>query len=355
MKKIVHMGLVLTLFLGLVGFTLPVSASAPKNYVVSVGAERLSRGVSIMSFFPQTVRLHVGDSITWKSASHEIHTVTFLADQTMPETLIPAPADMASPLQFNPLVAFPIIPTGGLYDGSTYVNSGVMSTDPGMVTTLKLTFTHLGVFPYVCVIHGAMMSGTIEVVPSNVPIPTPGQVLAQGKIELAAAWKSIPKVLAQANAQIVPPVKNSDGSLTHTITMGYESMNVMVMRFFPSNEIVTPGDTVIWKLSSSSEAPHTVTFYNGAPDQSMITIAQGSNGPVALVNPAVLFPSPAVIAGEPLNNTDYFNSGIMIPGVQDTFTIKVGDINSNLSYDCVLHDSSGMNATLLLAPGYRIR
>ena len=130
-----------------------------------------------------------------------------------------------------------------------------MSTDPGMVTTFKLTFTHQGEFPYVCVIHGQMMSGTVEVVPSNVPIATPGQVLAQGKIELAAAWKSVPAVLAQAYAQIIPPVKNPDGSLTHTITLGYEFMNVMVMRFLPSNEIVVPGDTVIWKLSSSGEAP----------------------------------------------------------------------------------------------------
>ena len=87
----------------------------------------------------------------------------------------------------------------------------------------------------------------------------------------------------------------------------------------------------------------------------MIVIAQGPNGPVALVNPAVLFPSQAVISGEPLNNTDYFNSGILIPGVQDTFTLKVGDITSNLPYDCVLHDSSGMNASSVLAPGNRIR
>src|SRR4030042_2639136 len=138
MKKIVHLGLLLTLFPGLVGFISPVSVSAPKNYVVSVGAESLSRGVSLMSFFPQTVRLHVGDSITWKSASHEIHTVTFLACQPMPEILIPAPAGMISPLQFNPQVVFPVLPTGGLYNGTTYVNSGVMSTDPGMVTTFTL-------------------------------------------------------------------------------------------------------------------------------------------------------------------------------------------------------------------------
>ncbi len=355
MKKIVHLGLLLTLFLGLVGFISPASASASKNYSVLVGADNTARGVSIMSFFPQSVSLHVGDSITWKSNSHEIHTVSFLAGQPLQPLLIPAPPGIASPFQINPLAAFPSVPAGGLYDGSTYVNSGIMSTDPGMVTSFKLTFTQEGVFHYVCYVHGEMMSGTINVVQSNVRIPTPGQVLAQGRIELAAAWSDVPSVLAQAYAQIIPPFENPDGSMTHTIIMGYESMNIMVARFLPSKEIVKPGDTVIWKLSSSSEAPHTVTFYNGMPDLPLIIIAQGPDGPVALVNPAVLFPSQAVMSGEPLNNTDFFNSGIMIPGVQDTFTLKIGDITSNLSYDCVLHDSSGMNATLVLAPNYSIR
>jgi plastocyanin len=350
MKKIFNIGLLLTMLLGMFSFALPVFASTPQNFTVLVGAENTATGVSLMSFFPQTVRIHVGDSITWKSNSSEIHTVSFLAGDSLQEVIIPAPPNMASPLQFNPLVVFPTPLTNGEYDGSTYLNSGIMSTDPGFTQTFSLTFTKEGVFPYVCYIHGEMMSGTVEVVGSGVAVPTPALVQSRAKSDLQAAWLKVPAVLAKAKAQIVPPEKNSDGTFTHTITVGYESEAVMVMGFFPSHKTVHPGDTVVWKFSATDTAPHTITFYNGAADQSMVVIAQGPSGPVALVNPEVLFPSQAVIQGKPLNNTDFFNSGLITPGPHDSFSIKVGDISGTLGYECILHDKSGMVGSLFIVP-----
>jgi len=350
MKRILQLGVIFAMLLGMVGVALPASASTPQNYTVLVGSEKISTGVSLMSFFPSTVKLHVGDSITWKANSHEIHTVTFLANQALEPLIIPAPAGMDSPLQINPAAAFPT-PTNGQYDGSTYMNSGIMSTDPGFVQTFTLTFTHEGSFPYVCYIHGMMMSGEVDVVGAGVTVPTPAQVLAKGKAELKAAWLTVPAVLAKAKAQIVPPVKNADGTFTRTVTLGYMSGQVMVMKFFPSHMTVFPGDTVVWKLSPmNGEAPHTITFYNGAPDQSLVIIAFGPTGPVALVNPAVLFPSLAVQQGKALNNTDFFNSGILIPGVQNSFSLKIGNISGTLNYECILHDTSGMTARLFVVP-----
>jgi len=350
MKKIFNIGLLLALLLGVFSFALPVSASTPQSFTVLVGAEDTTIGVSLMTFFPQTVRLHVGDSITWKINSHEIHTVTFLAGESLEDLLIPAPDGMASPLQFNPMAFFPTAPANGEYDGSTYVNSGIMSTDPGLVQTFSLTFTKEGSFPYVCYIHGQMMSGTVEVVAPGVAVPTPAKVQSQAKAELNAAWLKVPRVLAKAKAQIVPPVKNPDGTFTHTITVGYESGDIMVMSFFPDHKTVHAGDTVVWKLSATDTAPHTITFYNGAQDQPMVIIAQGASGPVALVNPAVLFPSDAVSQNKPLNTTDYFNSGILTPGPHDSFSLKIGSISGKVSYECILHDTSGMNASLLVVP-----
>jgi plastocyanin len=145
-------------------------------------------------------------------------------------------------------------------------------------------------------------------------------------------------------------VKNPDGTFTRTITIGYASGNIDVMRFFPSHQTVKPGDTVVWKLSSMDMAPHTVSFYNGAADQPIFIIAQGPTGPVALVNPAVLFPSQAVQQGKPLNNTDYFNSGILMPEGATSFSLKVGNISGTLNYECILHDTSGMFASLFIVP-----
>jgi plastocyanin len=343
MKKLFHIGLALSMFLGMFSFALPVYASTAQSYTVLVGAENTSTGVSLMDYFPQILRIHVGDTITWKINSHEIHTVTFLAGQPLQPFIIPAPSGMASPLQLNPQAVFPAVPAKGLYDGSTYVNSGILSSDPGFAQALKLTFTHEGVFQFLCYVHGQMMSGTVEVVGSGIKVPTPAQVQLQAQAELGAAWAKVPAVLAQAKAQIVPPVKNQDGTLTHTVIMGYESMDVMVMGFFPSKITVRKGDSIVWKLSSSdTEAPHTITFYNGTPDQPLVVMAQGPSGPVALINPAVLFPSQAVLQGKSLNQTDFFNSGILNPGGQTSFSIKVGNVSSTLNYECILHDTSGM-------------
>jgi plastocyanin len=357
MRRIMQMGLFLALLIGMVGYAIPAYANpAPisiagsgHNDTVLVGSENTALGISIMSFFPQNVRIHVGDTVTWIANSHEIHTVTFLAGDPMPPIIIQAPAGMDSPLQINPLAAFPT-PSDGNYDGTSYMNSGIISTDPGFVKTFSLTFTQEGVYDYVCIIHGQLMSGTVTVVGMDEAVPTPVQVRIQGLAELRAAWANAPAALAQAKAQAVAPVQNPDGTFTHTITLGYMSGNIMVMGFFSKNEMVQPGDTVVWQLSPTSDAPHTVTFYNGAPDESFVTIVITSNGPVALINPAVLMPSPAVLGGELLNNTDFFNSGIMMPGGQTTFSLTVGDIAGQINYECILHDTSGMVGSLIVTP-----
>jgi plastocyanin len=350
MKKRFQLVIVLAMIMGMLGIALPAYASTPQTYTVLVGSDNVSNGVSISSFFPDTVKIHVGDSITWKANAHEIHTVTFLAGQKLEDLLIAAPDGMASPFQINPKAGFPT-PTNGEYDGSTFMNSGILSTDPGFVTSFTLTFTHLGVFDYVCYVHGTMMSGEIDVVADSVAVPSPAQVQAQGQSQIQAAWHGVPKVLAQARAQVVPTVVNPDGTLTRTVILGYMSGNVMVMQFFPSHVTVHQGDTVVWKLSPSDDiAPHTVTFFNGAPDLPLVILGFDQGKPVLLINPAVLFPSQAVKQGTPLNSTDFFNSGMLIPGVMTSFALKIGDISGSISYSCILHDSSGMDATLFGVP-----
>ncbi len=348
MSRLLRIGMVLAMLLGMAGYALPAAAAASQSFTVWVGSENTSLGVSLMSYFPHTIRIHVGDSITWQVNSHEIHTVTFLAGQALEPLVIPAPAGLASPLQINPVAAFPT-PTNGQYDGSTYMNSGIMSTDPGGITTFTLTFTSQGVFDYICYVHGEPMTGEVQVVAGNVAVPTPAQVQTQAQAEMKAAWLKVPLVLAKATAQVVPPVRNADGHLTHTIILGFMSGNVMVMRFFPSQDTVHPGDTVVWKLSPMEDAPHTVTFPNGGPDLPLVVIGFHNGQPVALINPAVLFPSAAVLQDKSLNKTDFFNSGLLIPGVNESFSLKVGNIFGSISYECLLHDSSGMVASLFVA------
>ena len=138
MKKFVNIGLLLSLMVGLASMAAPTAAlaqsaqaAAPQTYTVMVGAEKVSRGISLMAYFPATLRIHIGDTVVWKQNSFEIHTVTFLAGTKTPELVVNAPSGQPSPVMLNPEVAFPHPQTGAAYDGSTPANSGIMSLDPG--------------------------------------------------------------------------------------------------------------------------------------------------------------------------------------------------------------------------------
>jgi len=121
------------------------SQGAGKTYTVRVGWEDMKRGIEVNAFFPSALHIHVGDTVTWKANTMEVHTVTFLAGNPLPDFIVPAPAGQISPLMLNPLAAFPTPLPGGLYDGSTYLNSGIISTDssftsiaPNLVVSISM-------------------------------------------------------------------------------------------------------------------------------------------------------------------------------------------------------------------------
>jgi plastocyanin len=309
----------------------------------------MDRGVEVNTFFPSELHIHVGDTVTWQANTMEIHTVSFLAGQPLPDLIIPAPPGQISPLMLNPLAAFPQVPQGGLYDGSTYVNSAIMSTNPGQVTSFSLTFTKAGAFSYVCIVHGMSMSGTVTVEEPDVVIPSPSDVLGQIKQLITDERALIPGAIQSARAQMQRPTLNQDGSLTFHVMVGFSVGVIDIHQFFPKNIRVAPGDSVEFKLSRENMAPHTVTFLNGAasPDD-FIVVPQPNGPPLLLVNPQVLFPANP---GVPLTDQGYFNSGFMVSGSPNTsFTFPVGQFTGVLPFECLLHDEMGMNGNLIVAP-----
>lgn len=333
----------------MLAFAFPVSAaplnSTPHTYTVLVGAENVNRGVGIMAFFPGTLTVHVGDTVTWKVQTHEIHTVTFLGDRSMPDLLVQAPAPYPpGALMLNPDVAFPVVPAGGLYDGTSYANSGILSTDPGQLTDFSLTFTQTGVFPYVCVVHGMMMSGTITVVGPSVAVRSPGEVLEAAKREMNVQLARGNRLFGLGRAQVPAPVHNPDGTTTHTVVIGFSQGQVDLMGFFPRKLVVHPGDTVNFVLGPTDVAPHTVTFLNGGPDIPLVV----GQPPVLLFNPEIVFPSQA---GVPLSRTGLYNSGLLDPTNGPTsYSLQIGDQLGTYEYECLLHDTSGMTGILVVVP-----
>src|SRR5262249_52464139 len=93
----------------------PGSARAQTTFTVLVGAEDTSVGAIINAFSPDTLVIHVGDTVHWKRNGDEIHTVTFLASTPMPDLVIPAPSGLPSPLMINPVAAYPTAPANGQY------------------------------------------------------------------------------------------------------------------------------------------------------------------------------------------------------------------------------------------------
>ena len=324
-------------------------SAAPRTYTVLVGAESAQRGVGIMAFFPHHVTVHVGDTVHWIQNSNEIHTVTFLGGAPLPDFIVPAATLGPSPLVFNPLVTGRTAQPGSLGDATTWANSGIMGREAGQYRSFTLTFTAAGTYPYICVVHGMMMSGTVTVVGPGTPVASPGRQLALGHAQIAAQFARVPAVLREARQQIQPATENVDGTLTHHILIGYHKGQIDLMRFFPKRAQVRPGDKVEWIMSPSNEAPHTVTFLNGQEEPGLvIPVPQPSGPPLLYVDPATLFPSQPA---PELTRTGIYNSGLMLPIPGTTWSQVIGDVTPGpLHYLCLLHDLSGMKGSLVVLP-----
>ena len=193
------------------------------------------------------------------------------------------------------------------------------------------------------------MSGKVVVEGPDVNVPSPEQQAAMGKRQIAEQLARVPAVQKKANAQVKPDVKNPDGSTTHTIQLGYMDGQIDLMQFFPKKTNVRPGDTVVWEMSPSNEAPHTVTFLNGeaAPDLAIV-VPQNNAPPFIYFNPATLFPYQP---GSELTRSGAYNSGVVNPIPGPFYTLKIGAMSPGLQpYVCLLHDESGMKGTLVILP-----
>ena len=350
----IFVGALASVFIGLAGFTSAGDEQGRRHqtFTVLVGAEDVDHGASVVGYFPDTLRIHVGDTVHWQRNANEIHTVTFLAGTPLPDFNVPAPPGLLSPLMRNPLTAFPVAPEDGRYNGTTFANSGIFGPDPELyqgVESFDLTFTRRGTYNYVCAVHGAAMSGQIIVVDDDQHVPSPREVDAEARRSIGAALADAPAAIAAAEAEVPPPTQNEDGTTTYYVLLGYSVGQLHLVRFFPEELTVNPGDTVEWMFSMENMAPHTLTFLNGeeSPDD-LIVLPQQGGPPLLLVNPEVLFPQNA---DQPLTNQGVYSSGVLLPAdPPPTFTLTIGDISGEEIYQCLLHDSSGMLATLNVVP-----
>jgi plastocyanin len=344
----------------------PAQQTGPQTFTVLVGT-----GISTtagdkpswqgQNFYPGTVTVHVGDTVTWKhNSGAEPHTVTFLGtftgtlDLPIPDPAASQPVGAPPKLIFNPMVVNPA--GGNTYDGSTFSNSGFMAADVPGPKEYSLTFPKAGTYDYLCLLHGAVtpaglagMAGKVVVVDTATALPmTPEQVTAEGQKEIDSDTARAKSLEPAMESQVKPDETMPDGSTKHHITVGNMDMerNLEYQRFAPSELHVKVGDSVDFSLGMAP-AFHTVTF-GDEPD--LFAVEPQQAGPPKLVlNPAVIFPA----GGNVHTGGGYYNSGVLAgpgsppqAGLQDyvlTFSTA-----GRYEYICVPHYPLGMSGAIVV-------
>ncbi len=311
---------------------------APMTWKVSNGGETPDHAVQAQDYFPRTITINAGDTITWTKTTLLPHTVHFLSGAERPHEVVP---QKDGRLLFNPVIAYP--QGGKTYNGVGIAASGFLPEQMGL--QWSLTFTKPGTYAYVCAIHLGM-AGTVVVLPKGAKLPS-----TQAQYDAASA-KLLAQELSQGKglwASLKPAVtKAATGTGYRLPLTGSAAAHISFMRFAPEMVTVKVGDTVQWNMTDGFEI-HTVTFAGTGQLQPFITPEPQPQGP-----PKVFFTPRAMApaAGPHTGLDSYYNSGVLTPagapGPQPhtyslTFT-KPG----TYTYWCVTHVPEGMKGTVIV-------
>lgn len=146
-----------------------LKALAGSGATVDVGFG--DKGFHVMGMLPRTLSVKAGTTVDfrWKGLQ-EVHTATFGPDAYLDGLIArfgkagpgqPVPGDALFPSDAPS--AAPVVFTGANH-GTGVLNSGILLDAPAPgPKSWKVTFATPGTYPYVCIVHGKMMSGTIVV------------------------------------------------------------------------------------------------------------------------------------------------------------------------------------------------
>jgi plastocyanin len=308
--------------------------------------------VAINAFFPASLHIRAGDTVTWKINSNEPHLATFLADEPPPPDPIPIPDGGPTDLMLNPKPAFPSkapdAPTE-TYDGTEFRNSGFLSdgTVVPPAESYSLTFDKPGTYEYICLIHPATMKGEIVVEEADATdVPEQEEIDAAAEADMAPLLEQAEVIRASAVAS--DTVRTQPGPNDTTIwyiPAGAASSDprIELYDYFPKNLSIQEGDQVIW----TSLFFHQVIFPAGQPTPLFVvpTEVEGQPFPNLVVSPEVAFP--VIPAGE-FDGTEYFSSGLIgagpLPG-GTTFALTFTKAGS-YEYVCATHEPLGMKGNI---------
>jgi plastocyanin len=301
--------------------------AAGQHWHVQMGAGSANNRLVTLQFYPQTLTIDAGDSVTW-TAQGNAHVVAFLSGAPVPPPDDPAATQPAG---------------GSSYDGTGIVRSGLVwpadvAMSPMMMgmsvpTSYTLTFTAPGSYTYYCLIHPGMQ-GTVVVQPAGSPYP---QTQAQYDAPTAAqAAATLAPLVAQVNAYQVTSTATPDGHTTWYLSAGIGTGTAAALRFTPSELAIHVGDTVVWTNTDPVE-PHTVTF--AGPD-GKVPEPEDPDAP----RPA----GSGVEDGTALNHSGFL---VRLPGTASSPPYQLTFPTAGIfKYECVIHDPLGMYGTIVVTP-----
>jgi len=277
----------------------PMAMAGAATWEVTTGEG--SDGATVNLFLPETLHIHVGDTVRWHvQGSIELHDIAFGSPSTIQNLatrLLGPVARKAGPplLAFNPQEAAATPLT--TYDGTGMVHSALMADGQ----TYSLTFTKAGTYHYYCLMHYPYMSGTVVVSPQPA---TPRYIIQAGYHDLGV--DSAADQFYDAN-------------------------------FGPTALTIRAGDTVTWMLNTA--VPHTISLGPSAMLKQLLARqvlpVKGTGGQMMLaLNPMIVAPS----GGPTYDGAGFHNSGLLFPRPGQTVTYAVTFTKpGTYYYACLIH------------------
>lgn len=309
-------------------------ARAKQNWTVMAGGGTSDARVFAQTYFPRTIEVGVGDTVTWQFPG--FHTVTFLSGAQAPEIFTPE----GGRNYFNPQVFFPV--GDNTYDGTAYHNSGAPNPDPSAPPhTYSLSFTKTGSFQYVCVIHPGMV-GTVVV--KDAVMRSPAEVAAQAKREEAA-------VISAGLAAWAKHRPERRGRSVTVPLIGNTRDRYSILRFTREPLVINRGTTVTWRMTDPYEI-HTMTFLSGRrpkPGEEVRVEPQGQGPPRLRFTSEVERPA----GGKTYSGRGYVNSGILFtppfvpPGGKTSYSLTFTRAG-RYEYWCMVHIPYNMKGNIVV-------
>lgn len=319
----------------------------------------------VEEFFPRSMRVVEGTTVTWRQETPRNHTVTFLAGGRIPPDSIRQPEGASLPEMRNPLAEYPTLPDGP-WDGTSFINSGRMQAGD----SFSVTFARAGAYEFVCIPHFLRdgMAATVEVVPPGTAgVTTQEQVDQEVAAEFAALQAQTDEMVATRSPRA--SIENANGTRTWFVRVGTDwrqeadgRVGRLTLRaFLPGDLSIRQGDSVVW-YTDSRVPVHTVTFpvQNAPPlgrwtprlqDGSLVPIEMlQPNGayvgdpnsldwPRIVEDPTISVPSRPSPVYDP---TRYFNSPQLRDEPQGRAWSLTFDTPGTFSYLCIPHVDIGM-------------